>query len=172
MSEGSGVVFVTLEKIKNSPGYPSDKSFEKGPVAVIECIQEIPCNPCETSCRFDAITVGEPITNLPKLDVEKCKGCGECAINCPGLAIFVVDKSYSDNKALVSIPYEFLPLPEIGSTVEGLDRMGQRVCSAVVKKIVKRKYADGTILITVELTKEYADHVRSIKIKNNVNMQM
>jgi len=46
-----------LAKLQKSLGYPSEIRFDKGAVAVIECIQDIPCNPCETSCRFKAIIV-------------------------------------------------------------------------------------------------------------------
>ena len=35
---------------------PSDKQLNKG-VAITECIQKIPCNPCVDSCPFHAITI-------------------------------------------------------------------------------------------------------------------
>ena len=44
---------------------PPEERMAKGRVAVIECVQEIPCNPCENACRLGAITIGEQITNLP-----------------------------------------------------------------------------------------------------------
>ena len=31
--------------------------IRKGPVAVIECYEEIPCDPCRTSCPKKAITL-------------------------------------------------------------------------------------------------------------------
>ena len=47
------------EELKNCPGVPSKARMQRGRVACIECVQEIPCNPCEGICKFGAITVGE-----------------------------------------------------------------------------------------------------------------
>ena len=104
--------FLNSSELKEIGRYPSEERMSRGPVAVIECCQNIPCNPCETACRFGAITVGDPITNLPVIDENKCIGCGVCITKCPGLAIFLVDKSKKD--ARVSFPFEYLPLPEKG----------------------------------------------------------
>lgn len=93
MSDITKVGFLNSAELKEAGRYPSEERLKKGPVAVIECCQNIPCNPCETACKFGAITVGDLITNLPVLDESKCVGCGVCLTKCPGLAIFVVDKS-------------------------------------------------------------------------------
>ena len=66
-SESSKTGFLTEEELKGSPGVPTDARRRKGPVATIECLEDIPCNPCESSCKYDAIIVGEDITNLPHL---------------------------------------------------------------------------------------------------------
>jgi ferredoxin len=55
---------------------PSDERLAAGPVAIIECIEEIPCNPCEAICHKGAISIGFPIINLPKIDRNLCEGCG------------------------------------------------------------------------------------------------
>ncbi len=81
--------YPSLQELESAPGYPSPGRLEKGPVAVIECIEEIPCNPCEQACPQHAITIGKPITNRPHLDEDKCIGCGLCIPRCPGLAIFL-----------------------------------------------------------------------------------
>jgi Fe-S-cluster-containing hydrogenase component 2 len=154
---------VSLAELRASPGYPSEERLESGPVAVIECIQEIPCNPCETACRFDAIVVGKPITNLPRLVEEKCRGCGECIPACPGLAIFLVNRAYSPTEAAISIPYEYLPLPEVGSTVDALDRCGDRVCSGRVIRVANPQRNDNTAIVTLAVPKHYSDQVRSLK---------
>ncbi|HPX00188.1 MAG TPA: 4Fe-4S binding protein [Sedimentibacter sp.] len=91
--------------------FPSIERINKGAVAVIECYKEIPCNPCETACKFDAIKVGEDINNIPRLNSGNCTGCGICLSKCPGLAIMIVDGSKSETTVEVKIPYEFLPLP-------------------------------------------------------------
>ena len=48
----------SAEELRNCPGIPSEGRKKKGRVACVECVQEIPCNPCEGICPFHAITVG------------------------------------------------------------------------------------------------------------------
>ena len=45
------------EELASCPGVPSEERMRQGRVAVIECVQEIPCNPCSFSCKFNAITI-------------------------------------------------------------------------------------------------------------------
>lgn len=152
------------EELIGLPGMPSKVRLERGAVAVIECAQEIPCNPCEEVCPNGAIRVNEPITNLPELIEEKCTGCGLCIPACPGLAIFVVDMTYSDREATVQLPYEFLPLPTKGERVKALDREGKVVCSARVVKVLNPERFDRTAVVTIALPKDQAMNVRSIAV--------
>lgn len=108
---------VTVEELRKYPGYPSESRFSKGMVAVIECDQEIPCNPCEDLCPHNAIVIGSPITELPVLKEDLCTGCGLCVAGCPGQAIFMVDKASYGDKDIVGIPYEYLPAPKVGDIV-------------------------------------------------------
>ena len=64
------------DELSRCPGVPTETRVKLGRVACIECVQEIPCNPCEGLCKFGAITIGEQITNLPRLHEDKCVGCG------------------------------------------------------------------------------------------------
>lgn len=141
--------YPSWEELKQFNRIPSDERFAKGPVAVIECIQPIPCNPCEGACKFGAICVGDPIINLPCLDEEKCVGCGKCVAQCSGLAIFVVDKTYSETQATVSFPHEYLPLPAKGQKVKAVNRAGQHVCDAEVLRVMNPASNDHTPVITV-----------------------
>lgn len=141
----------------NDLNLPNEEQLRKG-VAIIECIQEIPCNPCVDACPFNAISM-ENINALPSIDYEKCIGCGKCAEVCPGLAIFIV-KTINE-KALVTLPYEFLPLPEENEEVKALNREGKEICNAIVKKVRKGK----TPLITIELPSKYAMEARNIMRK-------
>ncbi|MGB9596024.1 MAG: 4Fe-4S binding protein [Candidatus Poribacteria bacterium] len=155
-----------IERIHKLSVYPSKERLIKGSVAVIECIEEIPCNPCETSCKFKAIIVGKPITNIPRLIQDRCKGCGECIASCPGLAIFLVNMIYSPEEASISIPYEFHPLPSVGSTVDALDRNGQKVCDCKIIKVSNPPKNNKTAVVTIAVKKEFADIVRNIRIIN------
>jgi len=155
-----------IDEIKNSPGYPGDSRLARGNCIVIECIQEIPCNPCEVACKFGAIKVGQPITNLPVLDGKLCIGCGNCIANCPGQAIFLVNKAYAPGKALVAFPYEFNPLPEKDGIVIVTNRSGKDIGKGKVIKVINPKKNDRTPVIYLEVALELADEVRSMKYLN------
>jgi Fe-S-cluster-containing hydrogenase component 2 len=142
------------EKLLN---FPSEKQLKKG-VAIIECIQKIPCNPCVDSCPVGAISMKD-INDLPKIDYDKCTACGKCVGICPGLAIFVV--KIKDDKALITLPYEFLPEPVVGGKVSALDRTGKTVGKALVKKVVKK---GKTLVVTIEVKKDLLMTVRNIKV--------
>jgi Fe-S-cluster-containing hydrogenase component 2 len=136
---------------------PSDKQLKKG-VAFIECVQEIPCNPCVDACPFGAISMKD-INAPPVVDYDKCTACGQCVGICPGLAIFVV--KVVDDKVLITLPYEFYPVPEVGDKVQALNRKGDKISTAVVKKVKKK---GKTMIITVESKKDLAMEIRNIKV--------
>jgi Fe-S-cluster-containing hydrogenase component 2 len=155
--------YLDYEELAEAQTLPDLKRYEQGPVAVIECVQEIPCNPCEVACKSGAIRIGEPITNLPVLSADKCTGCGVCVAKCPGLAIFIVNKTYSDTTASVAFPFEYFPIPEEGDAVKAVNRKGDAVCDAVVLRVMNPKGFDHTPVVTVEIPKELADEVRGIQ---------
>lgn len=159
--------YPSIEELKANNLYPSEERFKDGPVVLVECTQEIPCNPCEQSCPFGAIKVGEPITNIPIVDMQLCTGCGICISQCPGLAIFVVDKTYSAQTGTITFPYEYYPLLKKGQIVEAVNRDGTVICQGKVLKAAVRKSYDHTAVITVEIPLAFTDQVRSIKIKKD-----
>jgi Fe-S-cluster-containing hydrogenase component 2 len=136
---------------------PSKKQLEKG-VAILECVQEIPCNPCVDSCPVHAISMKD-INAPPINDFEKCIGCSKCVGVCPGLAIFVI--KVKDDKAYVTLPYEFVTVPKVGDVVEALDRTGAARGKAVVKRVVKQ---GKTMVITIEVDSMVAMDIRNIKV--------
>lgn len=142
---------------------PSCERRAKGAVAVIECFQDIPCNPCYTACNKKAIKELIDINDRPELNEEICNGCGVCIHNCPGLAIVVVDESYSDTESLIKIPYEFLPLPSENTYVTGLNRSGNPVCRAKVIKVLAGKSVDKTAIVTLAVPKDLSMEVRFFK---------
>ncbi|OQY10562.1 MAG: hypothetical protein B6I29_00985 [Marinitoga sp. 4572_148] len=125
--------------------------------AIMECFQKIPCNPCVSSCPTNAISM-DSLNDIPKLDADKCIGCGNCVAVCPGLAIFVIDKQ----KESVLLPYEFLPIPEKGELVDVLDRSGNVLERNTVLNV--RKMKDKTNLVEVKVSKENLKNVRHIRV--------
>jgi len=160
MLEKTGIA--SEEQIESS--FPSMERLKKGPVAIIECFQRIPCNPCATSCKRGAMKPFEDINDLPSLSHEECNGCSLCVFNCPGLAIMVVDYTYSEEKVSFKIPYEFIPLPEKGQIVKGLNREGKEICDCEVLNIMNNKVMDRTPLVTVAVDKSHLKTFRNIKV--------
>ena len=143
--------------------FPSVERINKGPVAVVECYQKIPCNPCQTACPVGAIKIGDDINNIPVRDENLCGGCGVCVARCPGLAIMIVDGSKSAETVEFRIPYEFLPLPEAGETVVGLDRAGQPICEARVVRVMNPPSFDRTPVVTLEVDRRYLYDFRNFR---------
>jgi len=142
---------------------PPPERFKKGPVAIVECIQEIPCDACVYACARKLISKKTIITP-PRLDFEKCTGCGVCVGKCPGLAVFVVDTHKApEGKAWVTIPYEFLPMPKVGEVVRALNRDGNDVGAAKVVRVVRLSKEEKTALVTFEVDKEFAMEARALR---------
>jgi Fe-S-cluster-containing hydrogenase component 2 len=165
ISNESEAGVITLEKLKEIPGCPKEIDFAKGPIAVIECDQDIPCNPCEDICENNAIKVGIPITNLPILDVKKCEGCIKCIRICPGLCIFVIHRDYTDKTSLIYIPYELSPLPEKGIKVDILNRKGEKICKGIIKKVIKATNYNSTAIVAMEIPKKYYNDARHFEFE-------
>lgn len=128
---------------------------------VIECTQNIPCNPCQDACPKKCIKIGDKITSLPAIDPEReCSGCGLCVASCPGQAIFLVNEEYEPGLASITMPYEFLPLPVAGAQGKALDRRGKEVCWAEVTKVRTAQAFDHTNLLTVKVPAEAAMQAR------------
>jgi len=157
--------YLSDEELAALPGVPSMERMLQGPVAVIECAQEIPCNPCVTICNKFAISIKGSLTGLPKIHESLCIGCALCIPICPGQAIFVVDGSYSETEATVKVPYEYLPLPQVGEIVSAVGRDGQHRCDAKVLQVLNNKRVDHTPIVTMVVPKDLMMVVRSLRLK-------
>jgi len=146
-----------------APVIPSDERLAKGPVAIVECFQEIPCNPCVKACSKGAITMPRDINDLPIVDAERCNGCGLCIWQCPGLAIFVVDMAYSKEFALVKLPFEYVPIPQVGQYVIGLDRAGKQAGQFEVVKVSSGGKKNKTYTVSLAVPHGLAMEIRNIK---------
>ena len=143
--------------------FPDRKALLK-PKAILECYEDIPCNPCSTSCPFDAIEIGPNINKQPKLKVESCTGCGLCVPSCPGLAIVIAQ--LKDDEAIFKIAYEFLPLPEKNTIWHGVNRSGDVICDARIDHVLISPKNDSTAIITVAVPETFLYDFITIREKN------
>lgn len=152
--------YMTDEEVVKYPGVKSIKGIH----AVIECSQNIPCNPCQDACPKKCIRIGDKITSLPIVDEKiKCTGCGMCVASCSGQAIFLLDEDYEEEYASVTLPYEFLPLPKKGIKGVALDRSGKEVCEAEVIEVKSLSAFDHTNLLKIKVPKEMGMKARFFK---------
>jgi Fe-S-cluster-containing hydrogenase component 2 len=165
--EGIGTTEVSSsEGLEHAPSLPTLERLKKRGVALIECLQEVPCNPCEAACRRGAIKL-KSLTSLPELDEEICTGCGLCIAKCPGLAIFAVHYNYSHDEALIMFPYEFPTRPHRGSVVDATDRDGRPVAKARVINVMEPRDSDHTIVISMAVPKKFVGDIRGISIQGH-----
>ncbi|XME01628.1 FAD-dependent oxidoreductase [Lachnospiraceae bacterium C1.1] len=153
-------------------GYVADDEIERFPGVirkigihpVMECTQNIPCNPCQDACPKGCIKIGSKITSLPVVDQTKdCIGCGMCVASCPGQAIFLLNENVGDGMAEVTIPYEFMSVPEKGDKGVALSRSGHPLCIAEVVSVKSSPAYDKTSLLTMRIPKEFAMKARFYK---------
>lgn len=141
--------------------FPAASCKAKGIHPVIECTQNIPCNPCSDACKFGCILMDKDIVKLPEINAEaKCGGCGMCVTSCSGQAIFLVNEDYEPGYATVGLPYEFLPYPEKGAKGMALDRSGAPVCEAEVVSCICSKAMDKTAILTMKVPLEFVNEAR------------
>lgn len=152
--------FIAEEEIERYPGV----THRKGIHPVMECSQNIPCNPCQDACPKHCIKIGKDITALPAVDVSvECVGCGMCVAACSGQAIFLVNEEYEEGFASITMPYEFLPLPKTGDTGKALSRGGKEICEAEVIEVRTAPAFDHTSLLTMKVPADMAMKARFFK---------
>lgn len=132
--------------------------------AITECYEEIPCNPCSTSCPFNAITIGEDINTPPVVNFDNCVGCGICVYSCPGLAIFTIQEN--EDHLRFKIPFEFVPYPEKGEIWHGVNRNGDIITDVEILKVSINDKYDKTALIEVKVDKEFLHEFITIRRKS------
>jgi thioredoxin reductase/Fe-S-cluster-containing hydrogenase component 2 len=152
--------FVAEDEISRYPGITKQAKIHP----VIECTQNIPCNPCQDACKKGCIKIGSQITSLPAVDTEhECIGCGMCVAACSGQAIFLIEENVEDGFGEITMPYEFLPLPAAGDKGTALGRDGSEVCDCIVTKVRTAAVFDHTTLLTVKVPNDMLMKARSVR---------
>ena len=143
--------YFSLEELREAGHIPPEERIMKGGVVMAECIQNIPCNPCQASCPVGAIEMPD-INDNPRVNFEKCIGCRTCMYHCPGLAIFYMDGS--GDTGILGLPYEMRPLPDAGEEVELLDRTGKSVGTGVVDRVEYTERHDRTAVVLIRTDRD------------------
>lgn len=163
MSQGyESAGYFSEEELKDH--LPPKSILKKKKAAIVECLQEIPCNACLDACEYSAV-LKKHINDPPKVDWEKCNACLQCIRECPGLAMFVV--SLKDGKAQITIPWEMNTSPQIEETVDVLDRKGSKIGQGVVLRIIPPPKNNKTVLVTFETSEDLVNRARNIRRKTN-----
>lgn len=137
----------------------------KGPVAVVDCHEEIPCNPCEEACPTGAISLEPDICAIPRLDPRACNGCGRCVALCPGMAVFLLDRREGRGFARMTVPYEMAVVPRVGEEAMAVDGEGNVVGEGKIVKVTRRGGKSPTLLVTLRVPEEMALKVRGVRYR-------
>lgn len=152
--------YIETDELKGFPGVVK----KAGVHPVIECTQNIPCDPCQKACAFGCISIGKDITALPTVNPDAdCRNCGKCVAACSGQAIFLVDENYDDDHAAVTIPYEFYPLPEKGEKGIALGRDGAKLGEAEIISVRTSEAYDHTAIVTMKVDRSLAMTARAYR---------
>ncbi len=162
-------LYETQKVLKSRPGkifemkYPEIK---EGVYPILNCVQEIPCNPCSTICPKNSILIEGSILN-PPVYTGGCIGCEMCVAVCPGTAITLVD--FRKETPIVTIPFEFDEgVLKVGGEVEVTDRLGNILGKA---EVVGIRFAEKiknlpvkTRLLKLKVSPEIAEKVTGVRI--------
>jgi sarcosine oxidase subunit alpha len=144
----------------------------EGVYPVLHCVQEIPCNPCMTSCPKDLIgTGGHPILGNPVFHGD-CIGCERCVAVCPGLAVTLVDYRKSAEAPTVTVPFE---LGEYrvreGDVMTAADMEGNALCPVRVSGYRKLPAFPRTGLLRLEAPAEFASRIAGVMVQDPADLE-
>lgn len=129
---------------------------------VLDCSEEIPCNPCEEVCGRGAIVVGENINAAPIFYEKKCDGCGACVSVCPGSCIYLVEEE-GGGTARMTMAYDRLPRPLTGDIVTLVDGAGVSKGQGIVYRVKNTKSDRHLWQVTVSTEPQLAPVVRGFR---------
>ncbi|OPL19492.1 MAG: sulfurtransferase [Candidatus Aegiribacteria sp. MLS_C] len=164
-------------EVLKSPGgkvfpYRPPDELREGVFPVLHCMQEIPCNPCMTSCPKDLIgTSGHPIMGIPEYH-GGCIGCERCVAVCPGLAVTLVDFRRSAERPTVTVPFELGEwLLEEGREVTATDWEGEVLGRAVIRGWKRAAGYSQTLLVKLETEAAAAARVAGFLVQDPSDIQ-
>ncbi len=163
-------------EVLKSPGgrlHPyGPEELPEGVYPVLHCNQEIPCNPCMTSCPAGLIsTAGHPILGVPEYS-GGCTGCGICVAVCPGLAVTTVDRREDPDRPLVTIPFELGDwLLAEGAPVRLTDWQGEPLGEGKVVSWRSSPRYPRTLLLSLRVPAGVAHRVAGVRVQPAEELQ-
>ncbi len=157
-------------EVLKSPGgglHPySVPSLLSGVFPVIHCMQEIPCNPCMTSCPKNLIgTRGHPILGVPEYS-DGCIGCEKCVSICPGLAITLVDFRKNPQRPVVTVPFELDSSGmRAGIELDLVDWEGGLLGKGILVQTREVPGGRRTVLLRIETSPGIASRVAGVRVQ-------
>lgn len=163
----------SLAVLRSRPGpiakEEEDTDDHHGVRPILHCVQEIPCDPCASSCPQGGIRIDpDDIRKLPRFledELEKpCVGCEKCITICPGQAITLLDDRKDPEHPFVIVPFEMdrATLSE-GATVGVVDVDGHLLGEAEIVRIRGGAVADRTLSVKLRASRQIAAKIAGIR---------
>lgn len=145
---------------------PQDRPAASTVYPLFHCEQEIPCNPCSTSCPINNILIpnDNPLAQ-PKylVDQKECINCGFCISICPGLAITIVNHQSADSTE-ISLPIEFL-IEDLPEEFNLTDETGTVLYTTRAIKIAPHRKNKSTLIANFLVPSEFASQIVGFRIQ-------
>jgi glycine/D-amino acid oxidase-like deaminating enzyme/Fe-S-cluster-containing hydrogenase component 2/bacterioferritin-associated ferredoxin len=158
------------EILKSHPGkiHPYQTITSKTSIIpIIHCLQEIPCNPCTTSCPTNSIRISDDSLMGQPIYDGSCVGCAKCLLICPGLAISLVDYRKDAANPIVSLPFEISNIEiKAGDVYEVVDIDGKVLGKFPVESVVSNKQ-HRTQILKLQLPTDIATLAISVKVQRD-----
>jgi ferredoxin len=160
------------EVLKSKPGQVL-QAMDEGQTGevfpVMQCRQEIPCDPCASVCPQHLIQIDpHDIRQLPEfcpLDEKNCIACERCVAVCPGLAITLVDFRKNPQHPTVSIPIEFSETYlHQGDAVPVTDIDGRVLGEFPVVSMRMLRQFSRTLIVRVQIPAQFATLAAGIQL--------
>ncbi|HPH40738.1 MAG TPA: FAD-dependent oxidoreductase [Candidatus Fermentibacter daniensis] len=163
--------WIEKSEVLKSPGgavHPySVPDRREGVFPVLHCMQEIPCNPCMTSCPKNLIgTSGHPILGIPEYS-EGCIGCEKCVSICPGLAITLVDFRKDPRNPVVTVPFELdASALKAGTPMDLTDWEGASLGRGILLQTREVPGGRRTVLLRIQTSPDIAARIAGVGIQD------
>jgi len=130
---------------------------------LVECPQEIPCDPCASACSTGAISLERELCSRPRVREELCSGCLSCLEACPVSCIYLMEEV--EGSSLLTLALDRLPRPRKGDEVILKDARGRELGRGRVVRSKKSRKDSGLCILTVRAPSDLAAITRTVEVE-------